>query len=222
MALTVWPGVALTSPRGQGSPSVPIDLSALTGWPCPSVHALWAAPEPPPGPFLQALALAPTPRVGRLHRPSACTLPPKGPLPPAQSPGSVRPAPGTCLPTPRARSLLPPGRCELLPEPQVTAAPQEGVKRGLRVFLSEEKGPLAPVRLCSCFPFLAQTAPHSCFWSPPAWSLLLRNRFQPRRGVQGLDRRQHCPPRGGITPHRARAQTHTTTPTLFRRPGGFP
>lgn len=124
-ALTVWPGVALTSPHGQGSPSVPIGSPRTNRLAVPLRSRPVGRPRASTGPTAPGLCFGPTPRVGRLHRPSARTLQPKSRPPPAQSPGSVRPAPGTCLPAPRARSVLPPGRCELPPEPQVTPPPRK-------------------------------------------------------------------------------------------------
>ena len=194
--------MALTSPCGQGSPSVPIGSLCIDRLAVPFHSCPVGRPRASTGPTSPGLGFGPDPLGGTLTSPLCLHPPTQGPPAPHTKPrlslAHPRDLPAPCQEPPAL------GRCELLPEPQVTAAPQEGVKRGLRVFLSEEKGPLAPVCLCSCFPFPAQRAPHSCFWSPPARSLLLGNGFQPRRGIRGLDRRQHSRPRGGVTPHGAR------------------
>lgn len=216
--LSTWRWPCLPSPGVRGPHCLAWSGSDLTLWPgvtvCPhriSLHrqagrALPLMPCGPPQSLHRAHFsrpwLRPDPLGGTLTSPLCLHPPTQGPPAPHTKPrlslAHPRDLPAPCQEPPAL------GRCELLPEPQVTAAPQEGVKRGLRVFLSEEKGPLAPVCLCSCFPFPAQRAPHSCFWSPPARSLLLGNGFQPRRGIRGLDRRQHSRPRGGVTPHGAR------------------
>ncbi|CAM9705557.1 unnamed protein product [Rangifer tarandus platyrhynchus] len=143
------------------------------------------------------LGFSPDPSGGAVTQSRGPHLPTQGPQPPAQSPGSGWSAPGLCV-------------CGS--EPQATAAPQEAVQSGLLLFVSEEQSPLEPAGFRSCLPFLSQTAPLlqllvTTRAEPPPGS-----RFRPRRGVRRLDRRRHCLPRGGVTPHRVRAQTHTTAP----------